>query len=62
MLGCPAEHLDFHIWYLKEKGWIRRTENGTLEITVAGVDQINTEYNQPKVATEELQIEQRHDG
>ena len=23
--GCPPEHLEFHIWYLKEKGWIRRT-------------------------------------
>jgi len=23
---CPAERLEFHIWYLREKGWIRRTE------------------------------------
>jgi len=42
--GCPAEHLEFHIWYLKEKGWIRKTENGTLAITVEGVDRASTEY------------------
>ena len=36
--GCPREHLEFHIWYLKAKGWIKGTENGTLAITVEGVD------------------------
>jgi curved DNA-binding protein CbpA len=37
MLGCPAEHLQFHLWYLKEKGWIRKTESGTFAITVEGI-------------------------
>ena len=23
--GCPREHLEFHLWYLKAKGWIART-------------------------------------
>jgi curved DNA-binding protein CbpA len=45
LLGCPAEHLEFHIWYLKEKGWIGKTESGTLAITVAGVDRANSEHN-----------------
>jgi curved DNA-binding protein CbpA len=54
LLGCPAEHLDFHLWYLKEKGWMRRTEDGMLEITVAGVDRVNAEYQ--RNATEELRI------
>jgi curved DNA-binding protein CbpA len=36
--GCPNEHLEFHIWYLREKGWIARGENGLLAITVDGVD------------------------
>ena len=40
MLGCPAEHLDFHVWYLKQKGWIERLENGHLALTVEGVDQV----------------------
>jgi curved DNA-binding protein CbpA len=41
--GCPHEHLEFHLWYLKEKGWICRLENGTLAITVEGVDRANSE-------------------
>jgi curved DNA-binding protein CbpA len=45
LLGCPAEHLEFHIWYLKEKGWIGRTENGMLAITVEGVDRANSEHD-----------------
>ncbi len=36
--GCPAEHLDFHIWYLKQKGWIATGEDGLLAITIDGVD------------------------
>lgn len=38
LLECPQEHMRFHIWYLKENGWVRRTENGTLAITASGVD------------------------
>jgi curved DNA-binding protein CbpA len=45
LLGCPAEHLEFHLWYLREKGWIRRTENGYFAITVDGVDRANSEYH-----------------
>src|SRR6185436_1617959 len=22
LLGCPSEHLEFHLWYMKAKGWI----------------------------------------
>jgi curved DNA-binding protein CbpA len=36
--GCPREHLEFHLWYLKENGWIGRLDNGLLTITVSGVD------------------------
>ncbi|MDG4897896.1 MULTISPECIES: DnaJ domain-containing protein [unclassified Mesorhizobium] len=36
--GCPREHLEFHLWYLKAKGFIGRTENGTFAITVEGID------------------------
>ena len=41
MLGCPPDFLEFHIWYLKEKQWIERTENGQLAITVAGVEKVS---------------------
>ena len=43
ILGCPSEHLEFHLWYMKAKGWIGRTENGTFAITVEGVDRANSE-------------------
>src|SRR5437867_3568151 len=38
LLGCPEEHMKFHIWYLKENGLIQRLENGMLAITARGVD------------------------
>lgn len=42
--GCPREHLEFHLWYLKAKGWIARIENGMFAITVDGIDRANSEY------------------
>ncbi|WP_426442404.1 J domain-containing protein [Bradyrhizobium genosp. P] len=45
LLGCPLEHLEFHLWYLKGKGWIRKTEDGLLAITVEGVDQANSQQH-----------------
>ncbi|MBR0795256.1 J domain-containing protein [Bradyrhizobium jicamae] len=45
LLGCPIEHLEFHLWYLKEKGWIRKTENGLFAITVEGVDQATFQHH-----------------
>ena len=38
LLTVPEKHLEFHIWYLKEKSWIRLTDNGKYEITANGVD------------------------
>jgi curved DNA-binding protein len=38
LLGYPEEIMDFEIWYLKEKGWIQRTESGKYAITADGVD------------------------
>jgi curved DNA-binding protein CbpA len=40
-LGCPEEHLKFHTWYLRERGWIERLQNGQWAITVAGVDELS---------------------
>jgi hypothetical protein len=42
--GCPREYLEFHLWYLKAKGWIGRLENGMFAITVEGVDRANFEH------------------
>ena len=38
LLGWPEKTLDFHIWYLKEKGLIERTDSGGYAITVLGID------------------------
>ena len=39
-LGCAASHLEFHLWYLREKGWVERLESGLLAITAEGVDRV----------------------
>ena len=44
MAGCPREHLEFHLWYMQQKGWIARDQDGVLAITVEGVDRANSEY------------------
>jgi curved DNA-binding protein CbpA len=55
---CPREHLEFHLWYLKSKGWIGRQENGTLAITVEGVDRANSE--QRRETTTKLLTHENH--
>ena len=40
LLRTPVELVEFHVWYLRSKTWIERTENGTLAITANGVDQV----------------------
>jgi curved DNA-binding protein CbpA len=40
ILGCPEEHIRFHLWYLREKGAIQRLENGMWAITASGVDEV----------------------
>jgi curved DNA-binding protein len=40
MLKCSDEHFEFHKWYLKEKGFIVVTEDGTLAITIQGIDHV----------------------
>ena len=42
LMRCPAEILEFHLWYFREKGWLQRAENGGLSITAAGVDRIES--------------------
>jgi curved DNA-binding protein CbpA len=40
LLGKPFEMVDFHLWYLKAKGWVERLDTGQLAISALGVDQI----------------------
>ncbi len=57
LTGCPNEILDFHLWYLREKGWISRLENGLLAITADGVDKSLAEHHDRR--TEKLLTDQR---
>ena len=43
MLGCPRQHLEFPIWYLKQRGWIERLESGYLAISADGIDKLGSD-------------------
>lgn len=40
LLGCPREHLQAALWYLRGKGFIQRSDNGRYTITVEGFDEV----------------------
>ena len=39
-MGCSEDHFEFHMWYLREKGLVDVTEQGTFAITVQGIDHV----------------------
>ena len=39
LLITPLELVDFHLWYIRTKGWVERLDTGHLAITALGVDQ-----------------------
>jgi curved DNA-binding protein len=47
-LGCPREHLDFPLWYLKARGWIETLDTGQFAITIDGIDKVTKrEFEMP---------------
>ena len=40
LMRTPLELVEFHIWYLRAKGWLERLESGMLAISAAGVDEV----------------------
>ena len=42
LLGCPREHLEFALWYLKGKGYVKRGDNGRFTLTVLGSDEVES--------------------
>ena len=40
LLARPFELVDFHVWYLKAKGWVERLDTGLLAISALGVDEV----------------------
>jgi hypothetical protein len=57
ILGCPREHLQAALWYLKGKGYIQRGDNGRFTITVAGFDEMESQSFIPEPSQHKL-IEQ----
>lgn len=43
LLGCPAEHLEFSLWFLRETKLILRADNNQFEITSHGVEAFENE-------------------
>lgn len=60
MLNCSDQHFEFHRWYLKAKGLIETTEQGTMAITIEGIDHVIAASRTTKV--EKLLIAQSRDG
>lgn len=54
LLGCPREHLEFSIWYLKENGLIARQDNGRIAVTAKGVDWAEQEEAAEKMRADRL--------
>lgn len=40
MMTSAREHLVFTVWYLKDKGFVRQTEDSSYAITSAGIDHV----------------------
>lgn len=38
LLGCPREHMEFTMWYLRKKELVTTASNGRFEITIEGCD------------------------
>jgi hypothetical protein len=40
LLSRPFELVEFHLWYLRAKGWVERLDTGHLAISALGVDEV----------------------
>jgi hypothetical protein len=60
LLGTPREHLDFTMWFVKEQGWVTRTDSGRYSITVKGVEQAERLGVWEQKPSEHLQLEPAH--
>lgn len=60
LLSTPREHLDFTMWFVKEQGWVQRTDSGRYSITVKGVEQAEKLKVWDPQPTEHLQLEPAH--
>ena len=60
LLGCPREHLQAALWYLKGKGFVERSDNGRYTMTIKGFEQ--AELDAPTAASNLLRITASNPG
>jgi len=54
LLGCPREHLQSALWYLKGKNYIKRGDNGRYSITIDGFEAAEAQRFTPVGADRQL--------
>jgi curved DNA-binding protein CbpA len=47
LLGTPKQHLEFSLWYLKESGYLTRSDSARHTITLKGVELIDAMNQRP---------------
>lgn len=48
-MGFPREYLDFAIWYLRSKKYVKQEDNAELSLTALGVDHVEENYTRNPV-------------
>lgn len=51
LLGCPREHLELSLWYLRESGRIQRSDNGRYVLTVKGLETLEDSSGEDPVSS-----------
>ncbi len=51
-MSLPREYLDFTLWYLRAKGYVRAEDNSDYTLTAAGVDYLESISDHNKIAHE----------
>jgi curved DNA-binding protein CbpA len=57
LLGCPREHLELSLWYLRESGRIQRSDNGRYILTAKGLEFLEDHMEQSDATREFRMIE-----
>lgn len=58
LLGCPREHLEFTLWYLKQKHYVGGPDNGRYTITAEGIDLVEEKGSSSKETRQPLLLEE----
>jgi curved DNA-binding protein CbpA len=51
-IALPREYLDFTLWYLRAKGYVKAEDNSDFSLTAAGVDYLGSASSHNQIARE----------